>query len=536
VLQRTIKSLDHAYQRLEVTNQELARVREAALDARRRKAEFVVNVSHELRTPLNLILGFSQMMARAPDTYGTPLPPAYREDAEAIYRNAQHLSALVDDVLDLSQIEAGRMGLHKTVVPMADVVAEAVATVAGLVQRTHLDLQIDLPPDLPDGYVDRTRIRQVLINLLSNAVRFTDQGGITIRGRADDHWLTLSVSDTGIGIRAEDAPHIWDEFRQFGPPERRSTGNGMGLAICRTFVEIHGGRIWVDSAPGAGATFSVALPRTEVNDAIPHRPPWRTWAGTAGSREQGVVVLLTDDAETARLFERHLDGYRVVAAPNERRAARYARVARARGLVLVGSDRDAAEQLAQAVMHHLSGIPVFSCVLPDPPLKNLGLDGLHFVPKPVVRERLAAVLRGFGRTVRDIVIVDDDPETVRMLARLVRSVSRRYRVTGAVGGAEALAMLEHTQPDAVIVDLRMPEVDGYRVLAALRTRQPAAAVIVISGQPLHAVDLRVASLTLARGGGLSMRETMQCLQQALGALAEGVVPVDARSPSAAPPA
>lgn len=535
LLRRTNKSLDEAYRRLEAVNQELARVRKAALDARQRKAEFVVNVSHELRTPLNLILGFSQMMACAPHTYGEPLPTAYREDAEAIFRNAQHLSALVDDILDLSQIEAGRMGLHKERVPVVEVVSEAVAAVTGLYEHKGLDLQIDLPADMPDGYFDRTRVRQILINLLNNAARFTDVGGVVVRATSDEKHLTLIVSDTGIGIQPEDLPHIWEEFRQFGPLERRRGGNGMGLAISKSFAELHGGNMWVESTPGKGSTFYVELPRTEQIETVPIPVAWQTRIRAEVARDSGVLVLLTDDPGVIHLFERHLDGYRLIAAPNERRAVRYARAARARGIIVFGPTQEVVDQLALGVMRQAVGFPVVSCVLPNRASDGLGFDVADFIPKPVSREQLATALRRLDRSVRNILIVDDDPETVRMLERLVRSVSRRYRVTSATGGAEALVTLEHFRPDAVILDLLMPGIDGHHVLAALRARGDSEVpVIVISGQPLQGTDIRFVSLGVARSDGLTVREALQCLQVTLDAVTVSVAPVAAQSPPAEP--
>ena len=185
-LARTYKDLDQAYRRLESTAKELEQARHIADEARRLKAEFATNISHELRTPLNLIIGFSEMLAMASHTYSDePLPAAYRGDVQAIYRNARHLSNLIDDVLDLSQIEAGRMGLTREPVSIANVIAEAVHTVGQLLQAKGLSLTVDAGEQIPPVQADRTRIRQVLINLVSNATRFTDQGGIAVRAGAE---------------------------------------------------------------------------------------------------------------------------------------------------------------------------------------------------------------------------------------------------------------------------------------------------------------------------------------------------------------
>ena len=520
LLNRTIKSLDDANHRLKLYNQELARLRETALEARRRKAEFVVNLSHELRTPLNTILGFSRMMVKSPQAFGESLPSAYLQDAEAIYRNGQHLSSLLDDVLDLSQIEADRMGLRKELVQVAEVVAEAAATVAELYAQKGLALRVELPASLPNGYVDRTRLRQILINLLSNAARFTDQGGATIRAMSDARYLTLMVSDTGIGIRPEDQPLIWEEFRQFGSEQRRQGGRGMGLAISKAFAKLHGAKLWVESRPGEGSTFFLALPHPDEwgePSALPSS--WGTRTPQPPRSEAQLVVLLADDPEGAHLFQRYLNGYRVVVTSGERRAARYARAARARGIIVVGASQEATEARARGLMAIAAGLPVIACTMPSGTADLTAPGGVTFIPKPVAREPLAVALRGFGRSVQDIMIVDDDDESVRLLGRLVRSVSRRYHVSSASGGAEALAMLDRAVPDAMLLDLAMPGVDGHQVLAALRTRGgPQLPVIVVSGQPVGKADTRITSITIGRSDALTVGEAMRCLQQALEAI------------------
>jgi signal transduction histidine kinase len=217
-LARLSKSLNETCYQLELANHELERARRAAETAQRVKAEFATAISHELRTPLNLIIGFSEMMVIAPHTYeGETLPEAYRGDVQAIYRAACHLSGLVDDVLDLAEVEAHRMALEKEWVELAVVVDEAVATVVTLVKDRGLSLTTEVPPDLPPLYADRTQVRQVLINLLTNAARFTSIGGATVRARVDDRDVEIAVADSGAGIPPEEVPSL---FRLWGPKGR----------------------------------------------------------------------------------------------------------------------------------------------------------------------------------------------------------------------------------------------------------------------------------------------------------------------------
>jgi len=210
-----LKSLEEAYARLERANEALIFAREAAQKAYRFKAEFVANVSHELRTPLNLIVGFSEMMATAPESYhGVPLPSEYRGDVMAIYRSAQHLAALINDVLDLSQVEAGKLPIHREPVELGEIISEAVEIVRGLAEAKGLALEVDLPEHLPLLNLDRTRIRQVLLNLLSNASRFVDRGSITVRVETTEREARVSVADTGRGISPEKIAHAFETFSQ----------------------------------------------------------------------------------------------------------------------------------------------------------------------------------------------------------------------------------------------------------------------------------------------------------------------------------
>ena len=248
-LARVVKDLDQAYSRLGRTNASLVAAWRAAEEAERFKAEFVTNVSHELRTPLNLIVGFSEMMLTAPESYdGVQIPGPYRSDLNVIHHNAQHLLALVDDVLDLARIEAGRLGLVKEETDLATLVAEATGMVHDYIAAKGLALHIRVAPDLPRIWLDRLRIRQVLLNLLVNAARFTERGSITLEVRREGQEVITWVTDTGRGIPEHDLPKIFQEFRS-----HRSTRVDVAqryrlwLPISKRFIELHHGRMGVES-------------------------------------------------------------------------------------------------------------------------------------------------------------------------------------------------------------------------------------------------------------------------------------------------
>ena len=236
-------------------------MQEMAEDARRVKEEFVANVSHELRTPLNMIIGFTELVLKAPQTYGQPVPQALLADLNVVLRNSQHLSALIDDVLDLSQLEAKQMALAKEWVRLDEMLQTAAAAVRPLYALKQLALRMAVAEDLPLVYCDPIRIRQVILNLLSNAGRFTDQGGICVCARREGGAVIVSVSDTGPGIASADLPRIFQPFQQADSSIRkRHSGSGLGLSISKGFVELHDGKMWVESTLGVGTTFYFRLP------------------------------------------------------------------------------------------------------------------------------------------------------------------------------------------------------------------------------------------------------------------------------------
>ena len=231
-LRRALKALDEATYRLERANYMLALVRDQAEEARRLKQQFAQTISHELRTPLNLIVGFTEAMIQSPEYYGSQLPATYVRDLSIVYRNANHLQSLINDVLDLSRIEAAQMSLLPEETDPARLIQDAVETARGLVEARGLTLHTKVQDGLPTLWVDPVRIRQVLLNLLNNAARFTERGGVTVSAHRQEEMVVLSVSDTGVGIAEEDLPRIFREFQQLdGTTRRRHKGAGLGLAI-----------------------------------------------------------------------------------------------------------------------------------------------------------------------------------------------------------------------------------------------------------------------------------------------------------------
>jgi len=260
-LKEALKEMQSTNLQLQRLNQQARRLQLAAENAQRAKQQFVTNVSHELRTPLNMIIGFCEMITQYPDTYGWNIPQALLDDLNVIQRNARHLADLINDVLDLSQIESGQMKLNREYVSLPEIIDAATVVVQPLFTSKSLYLHIDLAPDLPPIYVDPLRIREVIINLLSNAGRFTEKGGVTLRAWREEKDIVVSVKDTGPGIAPKDREKVFEPFYQAdGSLRRRHGGTGLGLSISRKFIEMHGGTIWFESEPGSGTVFHFRLP------------------------------------------------------------------------------------------------------------------------------------------------------------------------------------------------------------------------------------------------------------------------------------
>ncbi|HEX9549957.1 MAG TPA: response regulator [Candidatus Limnocylindrales bacterium] len=483
---------------------------EALRSASQAKSDFLASMSHELRTPLNAIIGFSDLMRHeASDADGNVTVPL--EWVEHIKSGGTHLVELVNDVLDLSRVEAGRLELDREAVEVQPAVVESVAGLRPLADRKGLAVEISIAAG-EHVDVDRGRLRQVLYNLLSNAIKFTPEGGrITIEGSRNGAELHLSVVDTGIGIAVADQPVIFDEFRQAGPGAQRQDGTGLGLALSRRLVEAHGGRIELQSTPGTGSRFTVVLPMIEpetsdgTGEPLPDEPrPARTPApvpALAPDATGASVLVVEDDPSAVRLLHAYLEpeGYRVRVAPSGEQA-----------LIDVREERPAAILLdvllpgmdGWEVLRHLKAdpelrsIPVVIVTVVDERDVGLALGAVDYLVKPIDREALVASLERLAltstvksRTVR-ILAVDDEPAALDMLSQTLRPAG--FDIVRAESGMAAIAVARAERPDLVICDLVMPDLDGFGVVAALKA-DPATAtipIIILTGYDLTAEDKR----------------------------------------------
>ena len=533
--QLALKNLDEAYVRLERTTEALLFAREAAEKAYRFKADFVANVSHELRTPLNLIVGFSEMIALAPESYGgVELPRQYRGDVMAVYRSAKHLSELINDVLDLSQIEAGRMPIHREPADLEQVVKEAADIVRGWVEARQLRLTIDIPRELPQLRLDRTRIRQVLLNLLSNATRFTDAGWVRVRALLDGREVTVEVQDSGPGIPRESLARAFETFGQMDP-DRAREGSGLGLAISRKFVELHGGRMWIQSEMGKGTTVGFALPLPD-GDREFTAPTLVRLPLRRAREDHPPVVVLHADPRAVSVLQRYVEECRFIQAGDAPSAFRAMHEAGASVLIhdgLAGGDwRDGCGELDQP-----KTLPAYATVVdcPLPSMQRLGksLGAVDYLSKPVTRDQLLGVLSRLPAPPKSVLIVDDDPDVVRMLGRILKAELPGCQVFEVFDGREALQIARSRRPDTVLLDLLMPGVSGYDLLREIGSAPDLAgmSVVVISARSLEQESAPLAGeVRIHRPAGFTMTETVQLLAAMLPVVARPSPGLSTRAP------
>jgi signal transduction histidine kinase/DNA-binding response OmpR family regulator len=468
-------------------------------EASQHKSQFLANMSHELRTPLNAIIGVSEML---------------REDAEALTQDTEpldrvlgagrHLLALINDILDLSKIEAGRMELHLETFALAPLIANVVQTIEPLAAKNANQVTVHCDPALGTLHADQMRLRQALLNLLSNANKFTDHGTITIDTRQREEegrdWVTISVADTGIGMTAEQMGKLFQEFSQAdASTTRKYGGTGLGLAISKRFCQMMGGDITVASKPGKGSTFTIRLPRMVQSDealvtetrraarAQPARP-------IAGEADGPLILIVDDDATVRDLVERHLErsGFAVATASGGREGLRLVRELRPAAVTLdiVMSDLDGWTVLAAIKGDPaLSGTPVVLMSIVDQKNRGYALGAADYLVKPVDRVKLVETLTGIcGPTAGRTLLVDDDEVVRRSVRQALEPIG--WKVTEAENGQAAVESLTATRPDVIILDLMMPKMDGFEVLEELRRRPDwqNIPVVVITAKDLTSED------------------------------------------------
>lgn len=562
-LSTAMKSLGQTSFALARANEQLEIMGKYAEDARRSKQEFAASVSHELRTPLNLIIGFSDLILNAPSTYNMRrLPPSMLADIHVIHQNAQHLLKLVNDILDMSQMDMAYMTITRMPTPIYSFVQSALQDFKPLVQSRGLSLDVEVEPGLPDIYIDKTRIRQVLLNLVNNAMRFTERGGITIRAYLDRGELQsatsggdaviISVSDTGTGIAPEEKQLIFEPFTKIDRSAKHLGGTGLGLTISKRFVELHGGRMWVESALGEGSSFFFTLPLNPPSFDAPTQGSLRQ----VRRQEVGALMVVERAPVLSRLLEHRLEGIRVCHASSMDDMLLKADTCEPEAILI--NQPSASSPAEPAQLERFKHIPVFRCFVPDIPVAP-GRDPFavenapntagirRYLIKPVTRERLyeiasemlayscaerarSAAVAAPDNAMRaaHILVVEDDEDALHLMGRLLRSLPdenrQGYEAIIPVemrSGEQALEYVgqlasqiaEGQNPpqnciDGIMLDLKLGAVSGFDILDEL-DRHPVLCRIptcIISGQEASGEFLITPYLNVARQPGLSARE------------------------------
>ncbi len=450
---------------------------EALAAASQHKSQFLANMSHELRTPLNAIIGVTEMVLE--DARDLKRDDEI-EPLERVLRAGRHLLALINDILDLSKIEAGKMDMHLESFPVAPLIEDIIKNIQPLAAKSGNELTVSCPAGVGTMHADQTRVRQALLNLVSNANKFTERGKVTVDVRRASEggrdWITAAVKDTGIGMTPEQLGRLFQEFMQAdASTTRKYGGTGLGLAISRRFCQMMGGDITVESEVGRGSTFTIRLP-AEVLAAQPVPLP-RSAAASRAPAPAGAtpVVLVVDDDPTVReMTERFLtrEGFSVVTADGGREGLRLTRELHPAAITLdvMMPDIDGWTVLAAIKGDPaLADIPVILMTILDERNRGYSLGAADYMVKPVDRERLGQVLHEIvGHGSRHVLVVDDDEILRRGIAQTLEKDG--WKVREAENGRVGLERLAEAVPDAIVLDLMMPEVDGFGFLEALRHR------------------------------------------------------------------
>ncbi len=468
--------------------QEAQETAEKLKEVDRLKSEFLASMSHELRTPLNSIIGFSRVILKGIDG---PLTEMQKTDLTAIYESGRHLLNLINDILDLSKIEAGKMEFIFEQTDLREVIQGVLTTATALVKDKPIKLISDVPDDLPMILADTRRIRQVILNLVGNAAKFTEKGHIRVSATYNEREVIIAVEDTGIGIPEDKYHLVFQEFQQVDSSStRRYGGTGLGLPVSKRFVEAHGGRIWFESKEGVGSTFYVALPIGGPESVKAEEEP------EVEEGENRLVLVIDDDPAVVTLFRRYLEGhgYQVVGLTQPTRAVEEVKRLKpyAVTLDLMMPEMDG-WQVLQALKSDPAtrDVPVVICsIAGDGVERGIAMGVTDYLVKPVTEESLFSALERLAYTddIYRILVVDDSAGDRKLLRRILESAG--HLVEEAADGQQAIEMVEDSPPDLVLLDLMMPGMDGAAVLAHLKAdpRTRRIPVIIVTAKELDEAE------------------------------------------------
>ncbi len=459
--------------------------RQLAETATQVKSEFLANMSHELRTPLNAIIGFSEILED--QTFGE-LNPRQTKYVSNVLTSGRHLLQLINDILDLAKIEAGRLDLDAQPFAVSSALQDVATIVKTLANKKNVQLHVETPSELPALTADQPKFKQILYNLLSNAIKFTPEGGtVILKAEIESGALMrIAVSDTGIGIKAEDQERVFGEFEQVDSSYgRQQQGTGLGLALTKRLVELHGGRIWVESEgiEGKGSTFVFTLP-VDGPAAQSQLPEALYYGAIADSESRPLVLIVEDNAQASELLTLYLadSGYRIACAYDGAQALQMADELKPDVITLdvMLPQKDGWEVLATLKSASATqNVPIIMVSMTEDRQLAFSLGAIGFLTKPVDKNQLTqAVGKAIvGKSAPTVLVVDDESTTVEMLGDVLRH--QGCRVLQASGGQQAIDLAIAHLPDVMVLDLMMPDVTGFDVVRQLREHPQAKEIPIL---------------------------------------------------------
>jgi len=466
-------------------NTELDAQRKQVEAANRLKSEFLSNMSHELRTPLNSIMALSRVLMMQANN---KLSEEENHYLEIVERNGKRLLALINDILDLSKIEAGKMEIEPKPFSLSSFLSIIKENMQELAEQKGLSITLNIPDGINQIETDESRLHQVLTNIVGNAVKFTDKGTIAIEVKHDLEYAFIEVKDSGIGIAAEELPYIFDEFRQVdGTSSRQYEGTGLGLAIARKMMNILRGEIKAESEPGKGSIFTITIPIKWSEEF--ETPKSYHFEDTNISPGQNTILVIDDDPKTVKLISEYLNeaGYKTITTTSGKDALKLAEYHQPFAITLdiIMEDMDGWEVLQKLKSNlRTKDIPVIVVSVSDDRDTGIALGAVGFINKPVNKHTLISQIREIVELPHSVMIVDDNEFELTQISKIIES--QNIKPILASGGKECLKLLEVKKPDILILDLIMPGMDGFTVLDEIRKNKETQnlPVIIVTAKDL----------------------------------------------------
>ncbi len=520
-LAQVLEDLTRANRQMVLANEKMKYLRQLAENARKNKTEFVSKVSHEFRTPLNIIIGMVNLMVNKPEMYEGDFPSGVHRQLEIVNRNCQHLANMINDVLDLSQTEAGLMTINRQPTNLKELIESAYKVVRPLLDEKNLSWQLSVPDDLLEINCDRTRIRQVILNLLSNAARFTSNGGVSLGVNLGTDHILVSVADSGPGISPEDAENIFTPFSQSSRVSDQSGGSGLGLSISKQFIELHDGKMWLESELGVGTTFFFELPIGHPIDPFDKAGHWirEDWEWR---KPQSLVelpeahfkprmVIYDETADIYASLIRTSDEIEFVPTQDLSGAILGMKETPAQALIINASSHDVLLSSINQARDRLHNTPIIGTSFPFKMQQVFEAGAVDYLAKPISLEDLTSAIQKLDVDLQRVLIVDDTPDIRELLSFYLRAIDEKIDVIAIENGEQALEEIPSIRPDLILLDIVMPELNGWEVLEMIKG-DPAnkdIPVILVSAQDLsmgHTSDIFIATM----GEGISMMKMLDC--------------------------